>query len=201
MGGASGALADEIEDARGTISTLEDGIEDARGTISTLEDEIEDARGTISTLEDEIEDARGIKGNLGNRLDESLTKGGQLRHNVVGDDQVKAGAVSIAKLSTTLVLDIPGVVVPRAEPPEVPFGLLPITIERADEHAFYLISVRYIPREIMSVNFSMKFNWKRRVLFYRPPHSTFGQYNQILIENPNTFSITVSCKVYRLNET
>ena len=41
-----------------------------------------------TALADEIEDARGIKGNLGNRLDESLTKGGQLRHNVVGNDQL-----------------------------------------------------------------------------------------------------------------
>ena len=41
----------------------------------------------LTDLAAEIVDARGIKGNLGNRLDESLTKGGQLRHRVVGRDQ------------------------------------------------------------------------------------------------------------------
>jgi len=129
-----------------------------------------------------------------------LTKGGQLRHNVVGNDQIGDGAVSIAKLST-IVLE-KKVVVPKAEPPEVPY-VASIDIEKADEHAFYLISVRFVrPEEEVQPTFVANFNWKRRVLFYRPPsQSTFGHYNQLLIENPNSFDITVSCKVYRLNET
>lgn len=59
------------------------------------QEDITDLRTTslnMAALEAEIVDARGIKGNIGNRLDESLTKGGQLRHNVVGNDQVKADA-------------------------------------------------------------------------------------------------------------
>ena len=57
-------------------------------------DQIADERTSVVNLADlaafaeEIEDARGMKANLGNRLDESLTKGGQLRHNVVGIDQL-----------------------------------------------------------------------------------------------------------------
>jgi hypothetical protein len=47
---------------------------------------------SLAHLEDEIADARGMKANLGNRLDESLTKGGQLRWNVVGNEQIKADA-------------------------------------------------------------------------------------------------------------
>lgn len=46
----------------------------------------------LSDMAEEIQDARGMKANLGNRLDESLTKGGQLRHNVVANDQVQSGA-------------------------------------------------------------------------------------------------------------
>ncbi|MCJ7600839.1 MAG: hypothetical protein MUO63_04955, partial [Desulfobulbaceae bacterium] len=42
----------------------------------------------LADLAAEIADARGMKANLGNRLDESLTKGGQLRHNVVGSVQL-----------------------------------------------------------------------------------------------------------------
>lgn len=56
---------------------------------------IEDLRTTGINLADlaaEIADARGMKANLGNRLDESLTQGGQLRFNVVANDQVASGA-------------------------------------------------------------------------------------------------------------
>lgn len=59
------------------------------------QEDITDLRRTeinFAALVEEITDARGIKGNLGNRLDESLTKGGQLRQNVVGNAQVRAGA-------------------------------------------------------------------------------------------------------------
>ncbi len=42
----------------------------------------------LDNLEAEVIDARGIKENLGNRLDESITAGGQLRFNVVGIDQL-----------------------------------------------------------------------------------------------------------------
>ena len=42
---------------------------------------------SLAALEKEVTDARGMKANLGNRLDESLTKGGQLRQKVVGKEQ------------------------------------------------------------------------------------------------------------------
>lgn len=65
------------------------------GGAAILAEQIEDLRTVginLAGLAAEIADARGMKANLGNRLDESLTKGGQLRFNVVGNDQVKATA-------------------------------------------------------------------------------------------------------------
>jgi len=65
------------------------------GGAAILAEQIADLRTVGINLADlaaEIIDARGMKGNLGNRLDESLTKGGQLRFNVVGNDQVQAAA-------------------------------------------------------------------------------------------------------------
>ncbi|MEW6519550.1 MAG: DUF6519 domain-containing protein [Thermodesulfobacteriota bacterium] len=65
------------------------------GNTTILAEQIEDLRTkgiNLSDLAAEIIDARGMKGNVGNRLDESLTKGGQLRFNVVGNDQVQATA-------------------------------------------------------------------------------------------------------------
>ncbi|MBU0966265.1 MAG: hypothetical protein KKA54_07785 [Proteobacteria bacterium] len=65
------------------------------GNTAILAAQIEDLRTkgiNLADLAAEIIDARGMKGNVGNRLDESLTKGGQLRFNVVGNDQVQAAA-------------------------------------------------------------------------------------------------------------
>lgn len=68
------------------------------GGVATIPaDAITDLRQTglnLSALEAEIADARGIKANLGNRLDESLTKNGRLRHNVVGLNQIKFDLVN-----------------------------------------------------------------------------------------------------------
>jgi len=61
------------------------------GNAAILAAQIEDLRTVsinLSALAAEIIDARGMKGSLGNRLDESLTKGGQLRFNVVGSSQL-----------------------------------------------------------------------------------------------------------------
>ena len=61
------------------------------GSAAITASHIEDLRAigvNLSDMAEEIQDARGMKANLGNRLDESLTKGGQLRHNVVGTDQL-----------------------------------------------------------------------------------------------------------------
>jgi hypothetical protein len=57
----------------------------------------------LADLQAEIADARGMKANLGNRLDESLTKGGQLRHNVVDSDQLVTDAVTADKIRFKVV--------------------------------------------------------------------------------------------------
>jgi hypothetical protein len=65
------------------------------GYASIQKNMITDLRRTglsLAQIEDEITDARGMKATLGNRLDESLTKGGQLRWNVVGNEQIKGDA-------------------------------------------------------------------------------------------------------------
>ncbi len=67
-----------------------DHIKDSAVTEAKLEQSIKDKLATVvpSELIQEIEDARGIKEKLGNRLNESLTAGGQLRKYVVGEDQL-----------------------------------------------------------------------------------------------------------------
>lgn len=64
--------------------------------------DISDRRQTglhMADLQAEIVDARGIKASIGNRLDECLTKGGQLRLNSVGAEQIQDNSVQTSKLA------------------------------------------------------------------------------------------------------
>lgn len=78
----------------GTVDNLRavntDHIKDSAVTEAKLEQSIKDKLATVvpSELIEEIEDARGTRKKLGNRLNESLTAGGQLRKYVVGEDQL-----------------------------------------------------------------------------------------------------------------
>jgi hypothetical protein len=83
-GTVDGNLANDIVDT--------DQIKDNAVTETKLEQAVRDKLAAVVSPElvHEIEDARGIKSTLGNRLDESLTAGGQLRSNVVGMDQLDA---------------------------------------------------------------------------------------------------------------
>ncbi|MBI5559214.1 MAG: hypothetical protein HY885_16445 [Deltaproteobacteria bacterium] len=91
---AQGALALPAAPAGHAYYTLA-RLKRPAGGAAILTEHIEDLRTmgiNLADLAAEIIDARGMKGSVGNRLDESLTKGGQLRFNVVGNDQVRAAA-------------------------------------------------------------------------------------------------------------
>ncbi len=77
-----------------------------RGEAVISADAITDLRQTginTASLEAEIADARGMKDSLGKRLDESLTKGGKLKPNVVENDQIKDKGVGTTKLGDRAV--------------------------------------------------------------------------------------------------
>lgn len=59
----------------------------------------------LSTLGTEIQDARGTRINLGNRLNESLTAGGELRHNTVGPDQIQPTSILNSNISATAAIE------------------------------------------------------------------------------------------------
>src|SRR5262245_6783954 len=123
----------------------------------------------------------------------------------VGNLHIKNNSVSIAKLSAILVVDSE-VSVPAA-PAVGKVGEAIVTIEKVDEHAFYLISTRYVgPRPIPAggPSITISFTWAHQTSLVKPggtpPQQNVHQH-ELVIQNPNTASITVSCKVYRLTET
>lgn len=61
---------------------------------------------SLDALKTEIHDARGTKASLGNRLNESITSGGQLRFNTVGHDQLQSDVTNRLDNALTLSGDL-----------------------------------------------------------------------------------------------
>ncbi|KAF5418451.1 MAG: DNA-binding beta-propeller fold protein YncE/DNA-binding beta-propeller fold protein YncE [Candidatus Methanocomedens sp.] len=82
--------SDTVDDNLRAVNT--DHIKDSAVTEVKLEQSIRDKLATVVSPEmvQEIEDARGIKEKLGNRLDKSLTAGGQLREKAVSENNLDA---------------------------------------------------------------------------------------------------------------
>ncbi len=169
---------------------------------------------TLAAVRDEVSGARGTTASVGARVGVSLADDGALRANVVTGPQlanaavvrrtIADGAVSVAKLSPAAILDVQVTVPPAPGAGQV--AELAVDVESADEHAFHLVSVRYVgprpaglPPPVAFVNF---FNWTRRTALVKAPGTTqITHRHQILLQNPNNFAITVACKAYRIAET
>jgi hypothetical protein len=81
------------------------------------------------------------------------------------------------------------------KPSEIAF-----VIETTDADAFYLISVRQVgPRKPDTTAHSI--NWtQRNTLIMPPPGKPIVQNNMLVLQNPNTFEVTVACRVFRLDQ-
>ena len=98
---------------------------------------------------------------------------------------------------------------PRSCPPAPAPGQVtqqPVSLMNADEPAFFLVSVHWdSPRGNGPIQFPLTqvFNWQYRVMLFKPVGSpVFNQHiYQVVIENPNSFAISVTVKAYRLAET
>jgi len=112
----------------------------------------------------------------------------------VGKQHIQNNSVSIAQLSGSLVLDGQVSISP------IGGGEVAVTIQEVDEHAFYLISVRIVgPRSVQS---NPVITWRHRTEILSPPApNTLSHRHQLFIQNLTPLIITVSYKVYRINET
>jgi hypothetical protein len=184
--------------------------------INTVGPAVQDQRRlglSASALRDEVAAARGSAADLTSRLNASLAPNGALlangvtepalAGNAVSNRTIANGAVTIAKLTQTVVFS--GQIAVPAAPAAGQLGTAAVNLLLADEPAFLLISMHFDgPRPVLAPQaiFNQNFTWKFQTALQKPPGSTLFQHvHAVVIENPALTAISVSCKAYRLNET
>ncbi len=189
--------ANTVSDVRRTgltLSAVADEVAAARGTAATVASRLNTNDQTVAAVQSEVTSARGSTAQLGARLNTSLAS----------DGTIKPGTVSVQKMASTLVLNAQFSVASAPAPGQV--TQQPVSLVNADDPAFFLVSVHFDgPRGAgpIQLPLSQVFDWRYRVMLFKPPGSqVFNQHiYQVLIENPNTFAISVTVKGYRLAET
>jgi hypothetical protein len=178
--------------------------------INTIGPVVQDRRRlqlSAAALRDEVTVARAAAPDLSTRLNASLASNGSLLPNSVGTAQladgcvqaakVAAGAVTIANLAQTVVFN--GQVSVPAAPAAGQLGTTTLTLVRSENPTFLLISVHYdTPRPPLAGTVSL--TWKLQSVVAKsilaPAVHSYG----IVIENPSTQAISVTCKAYSLTE-
>ena len=179
------ALGDEITIARGTEPSLSAKLKTTDQTLAAVQ-------GAVTAVQGEVATARGTTAQVGNRLNASLANDGTL----------KPGIVSIQKMANTVFtvqMSVPAAPAAGQKTEQA------ITILNTDDPAFLLVSVHFDgPRTapILPIPLSRVFQWRYQVTLFKPPNiPTFNQHiYQVIVENPNTFAISVTVKAYRLAE-
>jgi hypothetical protein len=147
---------------------------------------------TLSTVKDEVSTARGSASTLGDRLKVSLAN----------DGTVNPGTVSITRMASTVVLNTQVSV--QAAPAAGQKFEQAITLLTSPDPAFFLVSVHFDGPPVVGpvpLPLGRAFEWRYQVTLFKPPNSNANIHlYQVLIENPNTFAISVSVKAYRLAE-
>lgn len=176
-----------------TLAAVRDEITVARGAAATLDARLKATDQAIDSVQGEITTARGTAAQLNDRLNASLNP----------DGTVKAGAVSVQRMASTLVINtqvaIPGAA--AGQPAEQT-----VTLTSSDNPEFLLVSVHFdgprIPLPPSPVVMSQALGWRYQVTLLKPPFApTFTQHlYQIVIQNPNASAISVTVKAYRLAE-
>ena len=188
--------ANAISDQRRTnltLSAVRDELVAARGAAGSLSDRLTAADQSFAKVQSEVKSARGTATALQDRLNKTLAP----------DGSVLPGTVSIQMMASTLVFNLQISV--GAATNSGP-NIQAVTLLTTEDPVFLLISVHFdgprfsgLPPAIPAFE---TFSWQQRVILFKPVGATsFTQHiHQILIENPNVFAISVTCKVYRLAE-
>jgi hypothetical protein len=157
---------------------------------------------TAAAIRDEVNAARGTAPSLTNRLSTSLGPAGALVAGSVSTAQLANGAVTIAKLAQTLVFN--GQVSVPAAPAAGQSGVASISLIQTEDPAFLLVSVHFdAPRPALlpAQTLNQSFTWELQTNLVKAAGVTGIQHVYgLLIQNPSTQAISVTCKAYRLIE-
>jgi hypothetical protein len=125
-----------------------------------------------------------------------------LANAAVSNRTIANGAVTIAKMTQSPVFN--GQVSVPASPGAGQLGTAVVSLLSVDEPAFLLISMHYDgPRPALpaATPFNQGFTWKHATSLVKPANTTaFQHVHSVVIENPATSAISVTCKAYRLSE-
>ena len=124
-----------------------------------------------------------------------------LVNNAVSKRTIQNGSVSMAKLGLTLVQDAQ-VSVPPSPAVGQP-GEAVVSLQIADEHAFFLVSALQIaPRPLSPFRVDFVFNWMRRnaAIKLPGPGRPYIHQHQVVFQNFSAGAITVACKAFRIAE-
>jgi hypothetical protein len=202
------------------LNTIGPTIQDRRRltlSAAALRDEVTAARGSAADLGTRLSTSLAPGGALvanavaAAQLTDGCVQAAKLAANAVSEPAlanaavsnrtIVNGAVTIAKMTQTTVFN--GQVAVPAAPAAGQLGTAVVNLLTADEPAFLLISMHFDgPRPAPAATpFNQGFTWKHATSLVRPANATTFQHSHsVVIENPATSAISVTCKAYRLNE-
>jgi len=171
--------------------------------INTTANTIVDSRRTDLTLSVVKDQLDAVKGEIAGARGSAAVLTDRLNKNLAADGTILPGTVSIQKMASTLVFN--GQISVPAAPAAGQTTVQSINVFSADDTTFLMISVHFDgPRAtgLTIIPISQFFAWQHQVVLVKPAASmTFTQHlHQVLIQNPNLFPISVTCKAYRLAE-
>lgn len=181
--------------------------------IDTTGGTIEDRRRvglSLAAVRDELSGARGSASSLGAHLATTLGVDGALNPGVIGTAALADSAITqpklanasvpMVKLATSIVAQ--GQISVPAANGTVP-GSATVVVQAVNQIAFHWVGVHLdAPQPVAPFFFGNSFTWQHAVALVSifTGIRTLVHRHQISIQNPGTFAITVSYKVYRMEE-
>lgn len=190
LGLSTAAVRDEVGLARGSAPDLSTRLVASLAANGTL------AANTVGTAQ--IVDGNVVTGKIAaGAVTEPL-----LASAAVSNRALANASVTVAKMTQTIVFN--GQVAVPAALGAGQLGTAVINLLQIEDPAFLLVSVHFDgPRPVLTAAqlFNQSFTWKMLTNLVKPGGQLTYQHNySVVIENPATTPISVTCKAYRLNE-
>jgi hypothetical protein len=187
---SAAALRDEVTTARGSAVDLPTRLNASLAADGTL---VANSVGATQLVDGSVQTSKIATG----AVTEATFGTGAVSNRALAN-----GAVTIAKTAQTLVFN--GQVSVPAAPAAGQLGTAVVTLLQTEDPVFLLVSMHFDgPRPNLTPVqvFNQNFTWKMQTTLIKPLLQTAFSHNYaLLIENPATTAISVTCKAYRIKE-